>query len=1697
MKTKLPSLLLLRKTLPMLATLLLLVVGSGNILAQTGTNYSGIYYLVNCGSGKNGDPKMADITNPDNYFYLVPADNPQQDNKRDAWFSSDYSAANGDPEKPYLTTYKTKRDAAAIPTGVTNRPHNSVWIVRFVSTDDGTDYYNIIHAATGKYVVYEPPYPNKTNRKSMHLLTTDTPDENAKFAITTNSGNYNFRPKSITSGNRFLNTAQQNYNYYYSSDAAADGDANYFRGLVGLWSAVGDGSDWKPEATILTAPTISFDPDANTFTITYDLLPTGYTILYTTDNSEPTIGGATTSTYDGSPILVTESITVKAVVTRYGMALTEVATQALVPAGCAKPVITYDNTTSNVTISCTTPSSTIYYTTDGSTPTASSTEYSSPFSVISPTTVKAIATRATFTTSSVAEFAIQQVAIPTIQNNGSNAISITTATDGATIYYTTDGSTPTTSSSVYTSPLTENVSNVTIKAIAVKAGMITSAVGSGLVMLQCATPVITRDGMTFTLSCSMPTDATLYYTLGGGSETLYSGPVAFTPLQLPMTVTAVARHSNYTESETASMELLNGSGTSSDPYLIYNASDFANFVTNVNNGTTASACYKLGADVSASDIGAITTTFTGTFDGDLHTISGLSHALFNTVNGGVVKNVILDNVSVSGGTNTGAIANQVIGTSSSLGSIYNCGILSGSVSGSGMVGGIVGQLGDADNNNCYARVINCFSYATISGGSDVGGIVGYNSYASKAGDIRTMVMNCMFYGDITSGTNISPVFGGINIANLKNDNDRAKDGLNTFNYYSYEKLKSQAISAYNSALAVEDKYLNRFEYYRLLLNSNKRLAALYATGSPDNANEMAKWVLETADRTIDNPKPYPVLKAQGYYPSIINPDIEHAPDSATVGRNHGGKLGRTLSVTIRTKSQKTEGGQSWPTATTSDVQTTNLTLTRTDKDFDRFNYNYDKVQLPYYNDVGTGNYTENRVVTGWKITNITAVDGDPYTAANYPTTGTTDYPNHNYADRRSSNKDLYTISGRVFSQGAYFDVPYGVASITIEPYWGKACYLADPNYDVVYKDNYTGLQNVTKIGTQVTVGTTMFDGENLGTTGQRIETSITNALNYINNSLGGYGATVYDNVVVLVGNFHQNVVPSNGTTPFTLTSVDVDNDHEPDYSMIYHHTGKKRVSPIRFDFLNIPGTAQAQRPNGASLICNMAIIHPSAWFEITNTSSIYFSQLEYEDLVDNADRADGPLILQGGIFDQIVSTNNSVVNGKTTFIHLGGNAWFKEFNMGTHGDGSNSTPHPPVSVTGGEYNGFYLTGIYNQDAAVREDNAECYISGGHFIEVAGSGQEAINGDVHWQIYNADIENFYGGGINGATGKNIKGNITVDIFNSHVTTYCGGPKFGDMESGKKVTTNAEGCIFGTYFGAGYGGTAYSRKKYYDKDDNPVDWGAQQGKYTTDRGKYFDGTNASGNALGNNGQYGYKGIGVATDFDYEYFVWSTGKTGGRFYVKFASFSLAQCNDVESNLKNCIIDGNFYGGGSLGKVVGQITSELDGCTVKGNVYGAGYSASLPTIQVRDAGFTTNPNYNSASGMFEPGVFSSTTEFTWVNADSAGVTLSNGQPGSNMDSLWIYTPVDLRSSNLGSVNCANCTASGIKTINLTLKGNTTVGTDGDSNTGSVFGGGEESEVTGDISITLPGSTHVKGDVFGGGNEGAVTGNTEVIIKD
>ena len=864
---------------------------------------------------------------------------------------------------------------------------------------------------------------------------------------------------------------------------------------------------------------------------------------------------------------------------------------------------------------------------------------------------------------------------------------------------------------------------------------------------------------------------------------------------------------------------------------------------------------------------------------------------------------------------------------------------------------------------------------------------------------------------------------------------------------------------------MQEKYLKRFEFYRLLLNSNKKLAAIYATSSRETVHpdDMMKWVLETADRSNGSPKPYPVLKKRGYYPSIINYDTRDLTNYTEENRNQGLKTGE-LSVTISGVGDNAPAGAS--------ITDGSLTLIRTDKDYDRFNYNYDKVQLPYYNDVGTGNYTGGKVVTGWKITGMTGGTTGTYREAD-------EFGGYNFADRQCTAKDIYNTNNtikRVFSQGAYFDVPYGVTAITIEPYWGNAAYVADQYYDVVYNTGYTR-EEVKQLGTQVS-NDTKFNN-------QKVYSSISAALANLS------GSTVYDNAVVLVGNLHQSDVPSGEDKAFTVMSVDEDHDNEPDYSMIYHHTGRTKISPIRFDFINIPGTAQAQKPKDGSNVRNFTIFKTRGWFETTNTCLVYSNQVEYENQDGVTKMSNSPLILQGGDFEQFVSTQSKSVSGNTNYIHVGGNVHIQSFGLGTHGDGSQSTPHKPVSVTGGAYDEFYLTGTYNQDAAITDDDAECYISGGYFKEAAGACQEQIGksggtnkGNVHWQIYNADMDAFYGGGINAA--RPVQGNVTVDIFNSHVTLYCGGPKFGDMQPGKKVTTNAEGCVFGKYFGGGYGGTSYSRKKYYDEQN--TNWSSWSTQYTNDRGKYFDGITT--NAV--QAKYGKKGVGVATDFDYEFFVWSTGGTGGRFYVKFASFSLATCNDVESNLKGCTVEQDFYGGGSYGEVKGKATSVLDDCTVLGNVFGGGYSAQLPKINVRNEVFIKVPNFNKYSGMFEPAeVSTSMTECDWEMASEVGITLRNNQSGSHLTGdapYYVCTDVDLH--NLGKVG----------ETDLTVKGNTSVA-------GNVFGGGDESAIS--ASATATGNTKVtieKNDnnetptisyVYGGGNTADVDGSTEVDMTN
>ena len=136
----------------------------------------------------------------------------------------------------------------------------------------------------------------------------------------------------------------------------------------------------------------------------------------------------------------------------------------------------------SVTISCATASATIHYTTDGTTPTGSSPTYSSAISVDVTQTIKAIAIKDGMTNSDVAEAAYTiKCATPTFSPAAGTygavqSVSIST-TYGTNIYYTTDGTTPTTSSTPYTSAISVS-STQTIKAIASKSGCSNSDEGS-------------------------------------------------------------------------------------------------------------------------------------------------------------------------------------------------------------------------------------------------------------------------------------------------------------------------------------------------------------------------------------------------------------------------------------------------------------------------------------------------------------------------------------------------------------------------------------------------------------------------------------------------------------------------------------------------------------------------------------------------------------------------------------------------------------------------------------------------------------------------------------------------------------------------------------------------------------------------------------------------------------------------------------------------------------------------------------------------------------------------------------------------------------------------------------------------------------------------------------------------------------------
>ena len=217
-----------------------------------------------------------------------------------------------------------------------------------------------------------------------------------------------------------------------------------------------------------------------------------------------------------------------------------------------------------------------------------------------------------------------------------------------------------------------------------------------------------------------------------------------------------------------------GSGTESEPYLIYTAKQL--------NVIGSAECnwdkhFKLTGDIDLSGytgtsfnvIGYYTgdyyssdnRPFTGVFDGGGHTISNFTYdsngvnyiGLFVFTRGGEIKNVGMVDPNVQGGD--GWCTGSLVGFSGDPTTINCCYVEGGSVSGYGTVGGLVGA-------KVCGGILNCYSSTSVSGYQNVGGLAGAVGGTPGCGGgcsgSRT-ITNCYSTGPVTGDIWVGGLLG--------------------------------------------------------------------------------------------------------------------------------------------------------------------------------------------------------------------------------------------------------------------------------------------------------------------------------------------------------------------------------------------------------------------------------------------------------------------------------------------------------------------------------------------------------------------------------------------------------------------------------------------------------------------------------------------------------------------------------------------------------------------------------------------------------------------------------------------------------------------------------------------------------------------------------------------------------------------------
>ena len=217
---------------------------------------------------------------------------------------------------------------------------------------------------------------------------------------------------------------------------------------------------WIVEAPVFTPVSGTVFDDS--LSVSISCPAEGATIHYTTDGSEPTVESPAYRRFR-----INGKTTVKAIAVKDGWYPSDVVTAEYALGQCADPVIrpndgsTFDWAGEQVSINWQGEDGVLRYTTDGNDPTPESPVYDGPFTISDTTVVKAKAFGDQFFDSAIVTANITRVwtgaAMPQIQaaksfSGSKTKVMISCATEGATIYYTNDGSEPNSHSMKYAGP---------------------------------------------------------------------------------------------------------------------------------------------------------------------------------------------------------------------------------------------------------------------------------------------------------------------------------------------------------------------------------------------------------------------------------------------------------------------------------------------------------------------------------------------------------------------------------------------------------------------------------------------------------------------------------------------------------------------------------------------------------------------------------------------------------------------------------------------------------------------------------------------------------------------------------------------------------------------------------------------------------------------------------------------------------------------------------------------------------------------------------------------------------------------------------------------------------------------------------------------------------------------------------------------